>query len=93
MGVTKDVNDKPQVVRFWAKPEHVPYIITKPLHSSQFIVQRNEDESAIFQMEVVLNLELEKDLLGFGDAVHVLAPKVLVNSISNRLKEAYERYR
>ena len=45
------------------------------------------------QMEVVLNLELEKDLLGFGDAVHVLAPKVLVNSMSNRLKEAYERYR
>mgnify|MGYP003318175880 CR=1 FL=1 len=93
IGVTKDINDKAQIVRCWAKPEHVPYIITKPLHSSQFVVQRNEDGSAIFQMEVVLNFELEKDLLGFGDAVHVLSPKSLVESISSRLKEASERYR
>ena len=93
IGVTKDINDQPQMVRFWAKPEHVPYIETKPLHSSQFVVQRNEDGSAIFQMEVILNFELEKDLLGFGDAVHVLSPKSLVESISSRLREAYERYR
>ena len=44
-------------------------------------------------MEVILNFELEKDLLAFGDAVHVLSPKVLVDSISSRLKEAYDRYR
>ena len=93
IGVTKDINDRPQMVRFWAKPEHVPYIETKPLHSTQFVVQRNEDGSAIFQMEVILNFELEKDLLAFGDAVQVLSPKVLVDNMSSRLKEAYERYR
>lgn len=93
IGVTKNINDKAHCVRFWAAPEQVPYIETKPLHKSQFVVERNEDGSAIFQMEVVLNYELEKDLLGFGEGVQVLAPRLLVHKMEKRLRQAAERYR
>ena len=93
IGVTKNINDKAHRVRFWAAPAQVPYIETKPLHKSQFVVQRNEDGSAIFQMEVVLNYELEKDLLGFGEGVKVLSPRILVHNISRRLRQAAENYR
>ena len=93
IGVTKNINDKAHKVRFWAAPEQVPYIETKPLHKSQFVVQRNEDGSAIFQIEVVLNYELEKDLLGFGEGVQVLSPKRLVHNMSTRLRKAAELYR
>ena len=93
IGVTKNISDKAHKVRFWAAPGQVPYIETKPLHKSQFVVQRNEDGSAIFQMEVVLNYELEKDLLGFGEGVKVLAPRQLVHNMSKRLKQAAENYR
>ena len=93
IGVTKNINDKAHRVRFWAAPGQVPYIETKPLHKSQFVVQRNEDGSAIFQMEVVLNYELEKDLLGFGEGVKVLAPRQLVHNMSKRLRQAAENYR
>lgn len=93
IGVTKNINDKAYCVRFWAAPEQVPYIETKPLHKSQFVVERNEDGSAIFQMEVVLNYELEKDLLGFGEGVQVLAPRFLVHKMGKRLRQAAERYR
>jgi predicted DNA-binding transcriptional regulator YafY len=93
IGVTKNINDKAHKVRFWAAPGQVPYIETKPLHKSQFVVQRNEDGSAIFQMEVVLNYELEKDLLGFGEGVKVLAPRQLVHNMSKRLRQAAENYR
>ena len=79
-------------VRFWAAPEQVPYIETKPLHKSQFVVQRNEDGSAIFQIEVVLNYELEKDLLGFGEGVRVLSPRLLVHNMSKRLTQAARNY-
>ena len=92
IGVTKNINDKAHKVRFWAAPGQVPYIETKPLHKSQFVVQRNEDGSAIFQMEVVLNYELEKDLLGFGEGVKVLAPRQLVHNMSKRLRQATENY-
>ena len=93
IGVTKNINDKAHRVRFWAAPAQVPYIETKPLHKSQFVVQRNEDGSAIFQMEVVLNYELEKDLLGFGEGVKVLSPRLLVHNMSRRLRQAAENYR
>lgn len=93
IGVTKNINDKAHRVRFWAAPAQVPYIETKPLHKSQFVVQRNEDGSAIFQMEVVLNYELEKDLLGFGEGVKVLSPRILVHNMSRRLSQAADNYR
>ena len=93
IGVTKNISDKAHKVRFWAAPGQVPYIETKPLHKSQFVVQRNEDGSAIFQMEVVLNYELEKDLLGFGEGVKVLAPRQLMHNMSKRLRQAAENYR
>ena len=92
IGVTKNINDKAHKVRFWAAPGQVPYIETKPLHKSQFVVQRNEDGSAIFQMEVVLNYELEKDLLGFGEGVKVLAPRQLLHNMSKRLTQAARNY-
>lgn len=92
IGVTKNINDKAHTIRFWAAPEQVPYIETKPLHKSQFVVQRDEDGSAIFQMEVVLNYELEKDLLGFGEGIKVLSPKCLVNNMSRRLRKASQYY-
>ena len=92
IGVTKNINDKAHKVRFWAAPEQVPYIETKPLHKSQFVVQRNDDGSAIFQIEVVLNYELEKDLLGFGEGVKVLSPRILVHNISKRLLRAAQNY-
>ena len=92
IGVTKEIDSKASKVRFWAAPGQVPYIETKPLHKSQFVVQRNEDGSAIFQMEVVLNFELEKDLLGFGEGVRVLSPRLLVHNISKRLTQAARNY-
>ena len=39
-------------------------------------------------MEVVLNYELEKDLLGFGEGVKVLSPRLLVHNMSTRLRKA-----
>ena len=57
------------------------------------MVQRNEDGSAIFQMEVVLNYELEKDLLGFGEGIKVISPAILVNNMSRRLLQASRLYK
>ena len=92
LGVTKGPGDKAVTVWFKAKPEQAPYIETKPLHKSQMVVERSEDGSVIFQIEVVLNYELEKDLLGFGDGIKVLKPRILVKHISDKLKAASEQY-
>lgn len=92
IGVTKDRTMKPQKVRFWASALHSPYIRTKPFHKSQMVVEIDEEGNGIFQMEVILNYELEKDLLGFGEGIRVLAPKALVDSIGKRIKAAAKLY-
>ena len=84
--------DRETVVRFWAEPNQVPYIETKPFHSSQMVLERNEDGSAIFQITVCLNYELEKSLLEFAEGIKVLSPKSLVASISKRYCKAKSLY-
>lgn len=93
IGVTKDRTMKPQKVRFRANAWQVPYIRTKPLHKSQMVIEADEDGNAIFQIEVILNYELEKDLLGFGESIEVLSPKPLRDTIARRLKEAAGKYK
>ena len=92
IGVTKDRSMKPQTVRFWASALQTPYIRTKPFHKSQMVVEVDEEGNGIFQMEVILNYELEKDLLSFGEGIKVLSPKALVDSIGRRIKAAAKYY-
>lgn len=92
VGVTKAATDKSYTIRFWAAPEQVPYIETKPLHSSQLLLQRGEDGSAIFQLELILNYEIERDLLSFGEGIKVLRPQRLVNRLKARFEKAAKLY-
>jgi predicted DNA-binding transcriptional regulator YafY len=91
IGVTKTLHVKPQLVILSANKLNAPYIKTKPLHSSQKIL-KEENGEMIFSIEVVLNFELEKEILGFGEAVKVLAPKRLVRTITSRLKQSLSNY-
>lgn len=93
IGVTKGRYDKKMQVRFHARSEQAPYIETKPLHKSQMVLQRNEDGSIIFQIEVVLNYELERDLLAFGEGIKVLSPPKLVNHLRQRISQAASQYK
>ena len=92
IGVTKDRTMKPQKVRFWAAAWQVPYIRTKPLHRSQMVVEVDQEGNGVFQMEVVVNYELEKELLGFGEGVRVLEPNTLKESLARRLRAAARSY-
>lgn len=56
------------------------------------VIERNEDGSAIFQITVCLNYELEKSLLEFAEGIKVLRPKSLVSKIHRRLKSACLMY-
>lgn len=92
IGVTKTPSDRPQRVTFWASPEQVPYITTKPLHKSQRILKVNPDSSAVFEIKVVLNYELEREFISFFSGVKVLSPKLLVNHVSRKLRDAADMY-
>jgi predicted DNA-binding transcriptional regulator YafY len=52
-----------------------------------------EDENGILiRIEVVVNFELEREILGFGGCIKVLAPHTLAARIRTRLSKAMEGY-
>ncbi|MFD2970256.1 helix-turn-helix transcriptional regulator [Sphingobacterium bambusae] len=92
IGVTKSERDRGQRVTLEVDARTAPYVETKPLHASQVVVNRREDGKIIIRLDVVLNFELEREILGFGESVQVLSPRLLRNRLASRLRRAYNNY-
>ncbi|MEM7509538.1 MAG: WYL domain-containing protein [Bacteroidota bacterium] len=91
VGVT--VNEQPRVRRVTLKVDarNAPYVLTKPLHASQEVVEKTI-EGAIVRIDVQHNFELERLILGFGDGIEVLKPAFLRRRIKNKLRFSLSRY-
>ena len=92
VGVTKNVGMKAETVRFWVSKENTPYVQTKPFHKSQKIVEEHEDGSKIFEINVVINKELQREFFGYVDTIKVLSPQSLVEFMGWKFRLAKERY-
>ena len=91
IGVTRSERDKAVKVVLFVDKEQTPYVLTKPLHPSQQVLK--EDDNGIeISIRVVLNFELEREILGFGQNMKVLAPRILVDRIRRRFKLAAAHY-
>lgn len=93
VGVTKNVGSKVETVRFWVNAQNAPYVETKPFHKSQKLVETQEDGSMIFELEVVINQELQREFFGFVDTIKVLAPQSLVDFMGYKFRMAKELYK
>jgi predicted DNA-binding transcriptional regulator YafY len=91
IGVTKTGKDRPHKVILHINKAHAPYVLTKPLHASQQVLQ--EDETGIvIRIDVVLNFELERELLGFGECLKVLSPRLLSGRMRKRFQQGAALY-
>jgi predicted DNA-binding transcriptional regulator YafY len=92
VGVTKNIGMRPEIVRFWVDKQNAPYVQTKPFHKSQKLIETQEDGSMIFELEVVINQELQREFFGFVDTVKVLFPQSLVDFMHWKFRLAKEKY-
>lgn len=94
VGVTKHNGLEKATVKFVADNRHASYILTKPIHSSQKLISKNkEDGSMTFELtDILLNNELYKAFLGFGDGIRILSPKKAVNHLRGIFREAMKKY-
>lgn len=90
IGVTVS-NARAERIQFWVDKKNAPYVITKPFHRSQRIIQKTED-GVIFNIFVQINFELERLILGFGDSIEVIKPRRLRNRMKQKLKKAIGFY-
>ncbi len=92
IGVTRNVESLVEHVMFIASATEAPYLRTKPLHQSQKELGIQPDGSVLFSIDVILNHEMERDLLGYGEGITVLSPDGLVEKLHKRLAETLENY-
>lgn len=93
IGVSKNINNTPRRIQFWANREQSQYIKTKPLHSSQKLIKENkEDGSCIFQIEVIINFEMYSVFMSYGPGVKIIYPRNAVNYMRDKLREAAALY-
>ena len=91
IGVSKNLGAKPTLITMRADAQSTPYILTKPFHRSQTVLKQENGE-IVFTINVVTNLELEREILGFADGLVVLQPRLLRNRIKKRLQFAAQGY-
>lgn len=92
VGVTKNIGMRTERVRYWVDKNNTPYVQTKPFHKSQKLIEEHEDGSAIFEIEVVINQELQREFFGFADTIRILSPKSLVDFMSKKFQMAAKIY-
>lgn len=91
IGVTVNHEQKAKDVVLFVAHKHAPYVMTKPFHPSQKLIDKNSYGITI-SLKVRHNFELEKEILGLGDGITVISPDRLRSNIQNRLEIASESY-
>ena len=75
IGVSKNIGNRPTAIRLWVSRDQRDYILTKPIHQSQQIVERRPDGSIELEINVVTNFELYSVLLSYGPGLKVISPR------------------
>ena len=91
-GVTKSIHDKAQHVVIKVDRQQAPYVESKPFHKSQKVERRFSDGSIEISLNIVINNELERLILGYGGFVEVMAPPAFRERVAESVRIAASRY-
>jgi predicted DNA-binding transcriptional regulator YafY len=91
IGITERA-DKPQDIVLSFDPVPGKFLVTQPIHPSQFIVSENKNNMVI-GLKVLVTPELTSFILGYGAQVKVLKPASLRQEIKKQLSEAIGFYK
>lgn len=91
IGVSIPEDRQLEEVRIKVTPLRAKYLITKPIHHSQKLLEQTETYS-ILSIRVIPNIEFERFLLSMGEEAVVEQPSWLRHQIAERLKLAADQY-
>ena len=70
-------------------PERFPYVVSKPIHSTQVVLS---EEEQTLQITVRPNKELEARIFSYGPQVEVIKPLWLREQIEEKIAETLKKY-
>jgi predicted DNA-binding transcriptional regulator YafY len=91
VGVSLNTTSKVQKIVLAVANNIIPYIVTKPLHGSQKIKERQE-QNTIVSLDLIPNYELESLLLSYGEGIEVIEPIELRKKITERINQLNQKY-
>lgn len=91
IGVTLETGKEPVEIIASITPSQAPYIITKPIHDSQKVLEENENEITI-SIRILPNYEFYSTILSFGSSIKIVSPEFVREEVYNKLKIAYRNY-
>lgn len=105
IGVTLN-EDKPlETILFWVSDKEVPYVQTKPIHSSQTEIKGEEEEEealrtdypmlldgCFFKIKCIYNYELIRELSSFSSELLVLSPKHIQDDVVDGCRKMSVQY-
>ncbi len=91
IGVTVMSGQPVEQVDLWLNNQSAPYVLTKPLHHSQEIIETTEN-GVVIRLQVQLNFELEREIMGFAETIRVLAPDHLKKRIQYKIRRMMDVY-
>lgn len=89
IGVTIPREGKPESITLKFSPERLQYVLSKPLHHSQKI---KDKQMGIIEITVIPNKELESLILSFGNQVEVISPPHYREQIYHQITDLITRY-
>lgn len=72
--------------------ENAPYVLTKPFHHSQKVIEKLDQGAILISVKVHLNFEFDRLILGFGNSIEVVKPRILRKRIKKKLERALKSY-
>lgn len=90
IGVTYS-GQQPQKIVIKVETEFAPYLITKPLHHSQKVLE-TDPQFYTFEYLLVVNQELENILMSHVNHLKVVEPKQLKDSLKEKLQKALNNF-
>jgi predicted DNA-binding transcriptional regulator YafY len=88
IGVTK-MGRRAETIVLFVEKENAPYVLTKPLHHTQKLLECRDD-GIIISIKVIPNFELEKEILSFGDRMIVISPERIKRHLATRMEKALD---
>lgn len=92
VGVTRGLENEPELVTIWIDADQAPYVITKPMHESQQVTKQYDDGSIEITVNIIQNFEFERLILGYGSHVEVIAPRKIRHRIAQSILLSATRY-
>lgn len=71
---------------------NAPYVVTKPFHHSQEVLGDYPDGSVLVGLRVHHNYEIERLIMGFGEAIEIIKPRKLRSRIRKKFEKGLENY-